>query len=159
MSSSPRVTIGVPVYNGQKYIRFTMDSLLAQTFTDFEIIVTDNCSTDTTPQIVQEYAARDPRVRYVRNETNIGPARNYNVSLELARGEFFKWNPADDVCAPDFLAKCVAALDAHPEAVLAYPRTNVIDTEGKVVNQIKGGNFPIMNLHERVLSVLSCKVP
>jgi glycosyltransferase involved in cell wall biosynthesis len=130
--SSPRVSIGVPVYNGQKYIRFTLDSLIAQTFADFEILVTDNCSTDSTPQIVQEYAARDPRVKYFRNETNIGPALNYNRSIELAGGDYFKWNPADDVCAPEFLAKCVAVLDKDPSAVLVYPRTNVIDTEGKV---------------------------
>lgn len=134
MSTSPRVSIGVPVYNGQKYIRFTLDSLLAQTFTDFEIIVTDNCSTDTTPQIVAEYAARDSRIRYVKNPTNIGPARNYKVSMDLARGEYFKWNPADDVCAPEFLAKCVKVLDADPSVVVAYPRTKVIDTTGAIVD-------------------------
>jgi glycosyltransferase involved in cell wall biosynthesis len=126
------VSIGVPVYNGQKYIRFTLDSLVSQTFSDLEIIVTDNCSTDSTPQIVEEYSARDPRVRYVCNETNIGPARNYKVSLDLARGEYFKWNPADDVCAPQFLERCVKVLDEDKSVVVAYPRTNVIDTDGKV---------------------------
>lgn len=135
MSTNPRVTIGVPVYNGQKYIRFTLDSLIAQTFRDLEIIVTDNCSTDTTPQIVAEYAARDPRVKYVRNETNIGPARNYKVSMDLARGEYFKWNPADDVCAPEFLERCVKVLDEDKSVVLAYPRTKVIDSEGQVFSQ------------------------
>jgi glycosyltransferase involved in cell wall biosynthesis len=129
---SPRVTIGVPVFNGQKYIRYTLESLVAQTFGDIEILVTDNCSTDSTPQIVAEYASRDPRVKYFRNETNIGPALNYNRSIELARGEYFKWNPADDVCAAEFIEKCVAVLDTDASAVLAYPRTNVIDTEGKV---------------------------
>jgi glycosyltransferase involved in cell wall biosynthesis len=133
--TTPRVSIGVPVYNGQKYIRFTLDSLVAQTFADLEIIVTDNCSTDNTPKIVDEYVSRDPRVKYVRNSTNIGPALNYNRSVELARGEYFKWNPADDVCAPQFIEKCVAVLDSDPSAVLAYPRTNVIDTDGKVSYQ------------------------
>jgi len=133
--SSPRVSIGVPVYNGQKYIRFTLDSLLAQTFTDFEIIVTDNCSTDPTPQIVAEYAARDPRVKYFVNSENIGPARNYNRSIELAKGEYFKWNPADDVCDPTFIEKCVNVLDADPSVVLVYPRTNVIDQNGTVVDK------------------------
>lgn len=131
--SRPRVTIGVPVYNGQKYIRFTLDSLVAQTFADLEILVTDNCSTDSTPQIVAEYAARDPRVKYIRNETNIGPARNYNRSIDRASGEYFKWNPADDVCAPQFIEKCVKVLDEDRSVVLAYPRTNVIDTQGNVV--------------------------
>src|SRR3954447_7503777 len=133
--SSPRVSIGVPVYNGQKYIRYTLDSLVAQTFGDIEILVTDNCSTDSTPQIVAEYAARDPRVKYFKNDVNIGPARNYNRSVNLAGGEFFKWNPADDVCAPDFVEKCVKVLDEDKSVVLAYPRTNIIDTDGKVVGQ------------------------
>jgi glycosyltransferase involved in cell wall biosynthesis len=130
--SSPRVTIGIPVYNGQKYIRFTLDSLVAQTFGDLEIIVTDNCSTDSTPQIVQEFAARDPRVKYIRNEVNLGPARNYNISVAAASGEYFKWNPHDDVCAPTFIEKCVDVLDRDKSVVLAYPRTNVIDSDGKV---------------------------
>jgi glycosyltransferase involved in cell wall biosynthesis len=133
--SVPRLTIGVPVYNGQKYIRFTLDSLLAQTFRDFEILVTDNCSTDSTPQIVAEYAARDPRVKYLKNETNLGPAKNYKVSMDAARGEFFKWNPADDVCEPTFLEKCIAVLDADPTVVLAHPLTYIIDSEGKVVDK------------------------
>lgn len=134
-ASSPRVSIGVPVYNGQKYIKFTLDSLIAQTYRDIEIIVTDNCSTDATPQILQDYAARDPRVRYIRNETNIGPARNYKVSVDAARGQYFRWNPADDVSAPTFVEKCVEVLDADPSVVLAYPRTSIIDTTGAIVGQ------------------------
>ena len=134
MATSPKVSIGVPVYNGQKYIRFTLDSLLAQTFTDFEVIVTDNCSTDTTPQIIAEYAERDSRIRYVKNPTNVGPARNYRISMDLARGQYFKWNPADDVCAPTFLERCVKVLDEDPSIVVAYPRTNVIDTNGEIVD-------------------------
>jgi glycosyltransferase involved in cell wall biosynthesis len=133
--SSPRVSIGVPVYNGQKYVRFTLESLLAQTFADIEIIVTDNCSTDNTPKIVDEYASRDPRVKYFRNPSNIGPALNYNRSVELASGQYFKWNPADDVCAPQFIEKCVQVLDSDASAVLAYPRTTVIDSDGKVCYQ------------------------
>lgn len=133
--SNPRVSIGVPVYNGQKYLRFTLDSLIAQTYRDLEIIVTDNCSTDSTPQIVQDYADRDSRVRYIRNEKNVGPARNYKVSVDDARGEYFRWNPADDVSAPTFVEKCVEVLDADKAVVLAYPRTSVIDTTGTVVGQ------------------------
>jgi glycosyltransferase involved in cell wall biosynthesis len=128
--TSPRVSIGVPVYNGQKYIRYALDSLLAQTFGDLEIIVTDNCSTDPTPQIVQECAARDPRVIYVRNETNVGPALNYNRSIARARGEFFRWNNADDMVAPTFVQKCLDVLESDPTVILAYPRTMIIDSEG-----------------------------
>jgi len=133
MSSSPRLTIGVPVYNGERFIRATLDSLLAQTFNDFELIISDNASTDGTEAICHEYAAKDSRIVYIRNPRNLGPAANYNVPLDRARGELFKWNAADDVCGPDFLKLCVAALDADPAAVIAYPRTKVIDADGKFV--------------------------
>lgn len=131
----PRVSIGVPIYNGEKYIRHTLDSLLAQTFRDIEIIVTDNGSTDATPQIVKRYAALDPRVWFVSNGSNLGPARNYNRSLELARGEYFKWNPADDLCAADFVEKCVNVLDSDPSVVLAHTRTTVIDSGGAEIRR------------------------
>ena len=128
---APRVTIGMPVYNGQRFVRATLDSLLAQTFTDFELLICDNASTDSTEQICREYAARDPRVRYVRNERNIGPAPNYNKCFELARGELFKWSAADDTIAPDFLARCVAELDRDPSLAGCYTRTTEIDADGK----------------------------
>ena len=131
----PRVSIGVPVYNGQKYIGATLDSLVAQTYSSIEIIVTDNCSTDATPQIVQSYAERDPRVKYFRNVSNIGPARNYNASLKAARGEYFKWCSSDDLCAPDFVEKCVKVLDSDSAVVVAYPRTHIIDADGRVVGR------------------------
>lgn len=134
-SSSPRVTIGVPVYNGIKFIRATLDSLLAQTYRDFELIICDNASTDSTPEICAEYAAADSRIRIIRHPKNIGPAANYNSCVEHACGELFKWNAADDCCAPEFLEKCVAELDANPDTVLVYPRTRQIDENGKVFNE------------------------
>src|SRR6185369_14491682 len=103
---TPRLTIGLPVYNGAKFIRATIDSILSQTFTDFEVIICDNASTDATSQICAEYAARDPRVRHVRNQTNIGPAPNYQKCVDLARGELFKWQAADDTLAPTMFEKC-----------------------------------------------------
>lgn len=127
----PRLSIGVPVYNGQKFLRATLDSLLAQTFTDFELIICDNCSTDATEQICREYTQRDPRIRYVRNEKNIGPAPNYNRCFELARGELFKWSAADDLIAPEFLEKCIAELDRNPAAVAVYTATREIGPSGE----------------------------
>src|SRR4051794_41159994 len=131
--SSPRLTIGVPVYNGERFIRATLDSLLAQTFTDFEVIITDNASTDGTEAICRSYVANDSRVSYVRADRNLGPSKNYNVSVDRARGELFKWAAADDVCGPDFLKICIAALDANPDAVVAHPRTKSIDADGKLI--------------------------
>ena len=124
---SPRVTICIPVRNGEKYLRRCIDSILAQTFSDFELIVCDNASTDATPEICQAYVARDARIRYRRHDRNIGPAGNFNCGVYLARGEYFRWQAHDDIAAPDHLAQCVAALDNDPSAVVAYPQVMIID--------------------------------
>src|SRR3712207_2828980 len=118
---SPRVSIGLPVRNGQRYLRGVLDSLLAQTYTGFEILIGDNGSTDETRAICQEYVARDARVRYFRSDTDEGPAWNFNRLVPLARGEFFRWAAADDLIAPTYVQRCVEALDANPQAVCAYP--------------------------------------
>jgi glycosyltransferase involved in cell wall biosynthesis len=130
----PRVSIGLPVYNGAAYLRDSLASLLAQELEDFEIIVSDNASTDATEAIVRECAGGDPRVRYVRNERNLGAAGNYNQVVRLARAPYFKWAAYDDLVAPSHLRRCVEALDAAPrDVVLCYPRTLIIDGEGRVV--------------------------
>ncbi len=127
MSASPRVSIGMPVRNGQKFIRQALDSLLAQTFSDFEIVICDNDSTDDTESICREYVARDPRIHYHRNPQNIGPAPNYNRTFELSKGEFFRWHAYDDLCEPTHLARCVETLDRDPSVVLVYPSTVIVD--------------------------------
>ncbi len=132
-ASRPRVSVGMPVYNGEAFLSQTIDSVLGQTYPDLELIVSDNGSTDRTPEIAQRYATRDRRVRFVRTEENRGAAWNYRRTFELARGEFFRWAPADDLFAPDSIATCVAALDADPDAVLCYPKTELIDPEGRVI--------------------------
>ena len=114
----PRVSIGLPVYNGERYISRTLDSILAQDFADFELIVSDNASTDRTGEICRAYAERDARVRYFRNERNLGAGPNYDGCFHRARGTYFKWAAHDDCLAPDYLSKAVAALDAAPEAAL-----------------------------------------
>jgi glycosyltransferase involved in cell wall biosynthesis len=87
----PAISIGMPVYNGEKYIREALDSLLAQTFTDFELIISDNASTDSTSNICKEYAIRDSRIRYIRQHKNIGAIANFKFLLEQASGDFFMW--------------------------------------------------------------------
>ena len=131
--AAPRVTLGVPVYNGSRYLAETLDSLLAQDFADFELIISDNASTDDTPRICAAYAARDRRVRCVRNDRNLGAAGNYNRLVLLARGRYFKWASADDVCGRSLVARCVEVLDSHPEVVLAYPKTVMIDERGQPI--------------------------
>src|SRR5687768_17171063 len=130
---TPRVSIGMPVRNGQKYIREAIESIVAQTFTDWELVVCDNASTDATEQIVREFAARDSRVRYHRNETDIGPAGNHNLGFHLARGEYFRWHAHDDMIAAEYLAECVKALDADPTIVCAYPKTTIVDDRGAFI--------------------------
>ena len=127
----PTVSVGVPVYNGEAYLRQTLDALLDQSFPDFELIVCDNASTDGTPGVVEEFAARDPRVRYVRNPRNIGLARNFNRVFQLSRGRYFRWAMADDLVGPTNLADCVAALEADPGVVLAVPAWDLIDADGR----------------------------
>lgn len=129
MTPAPRLSIGLPVYNGAHYVGRAIESLLAQTFRDFELIITDNASTDGTEGICRAFAESDPRVRYFRAERNQGVVENFNWCFRLARGEYFKWNASDDLCAPTFLEKCVAILDADPSVVLAFPRTMLIDDQ------------------------------
>ncbi|MEX0801673.1 MAG: glycosyltransferase family 2 protein [Dehalococcoidia bacterium] len=127
-----RVSIGLPVYNGERYIRQALDSVLAQTFAEYELVISDNASTDETEMICREYAERDERVRYFRNRENLGAAANYNRAFRLSNGEYFKWLAADDVLHRHFLQRCVEALGAHPDAVLAYPRARCIDEHGNM---------------------------
>jgi len=104
--------------------------LLAQTFRDFELIVSDNASHDGTEAICRAIAAKDPRVRYVRQSENRGAAWNYNFVAKEARGRYFKWAAADDVCAPQYLERCIEVLDASPDVVLCYGKTTIIEADG-----------------------------
>lgn len=130
MGPAPTVTIGLPVYNGEKYLEAAVESILGQSFRDFELIISDNASSDGTEAIGQAQAARDPRVSYRRNAQNVGLSGNFNLLVPLARGRLFKWAGADDVLRPGYLERCVAAIDADPWVVLAYPQTDFVDGEG-----------------------------
>ena len=129
--NTPRVSVGVPVWNGEAFVGQTIEAILSQTFKEFELVISDNASTDRTEEICRTYAARDPRIRYYRNDINRGAVWNHNRVFELAKGEFFKWNSADDLCAPTFLARCVDVLDQHPAAVMAVSQAAEIDEHGK----------------------------
>ena len=120
MTLRPIVSIGVPVYNGARFLRRTLESLVAQTYTDLEIVICDNASTDDTARIAREFARSDDRVRYHRNETNIGAIPNFLRALELSSGKYFTWTAADDVRPVDAIERCVQALEAEPKAVMAH---------------------------------------
>lgn len=128
-----RLSIGLPVYNGENYLEEAIDCLLGQTFADFELIISDNASTDGTEEICRRYADSDSRVRYVRQQTNRGAGWNFSETFRLARGEYFKWAAHDDLCAPTFLAACVERLDADPGLILCSTRSLVIDDDGWLI--------------------------
>lgn len=134
---TPRVSIGLPVYNGERFAGEAIESILGQTFGDFELIISDNASTDNTEAICRAYAVKDKRVRYYRNDENLGSARNYTRVFKLASGEFFKWAAHDDVCLPEFLSRCVEILDQDPSVVLCYTRTMTIDAQGQIIKKWK----------------------
>jgi glycosyltransferase involved in cell wall biosynthesis len=126
----PRVSIAVPVYNVERYVAQCLESLLGQTFGDFELIISDNASTDDSEQVCRSYAARDSRIRYIRRTENIGGPGNFRYVFAQCQGEYHKWSTADDYWDKTFLAKAVAVLDARPDTVLCYPMTTLIDASG-----------------------------
>jgi glycosyltransferase involved in cell wall biosynthesis len=128
----PKVSIGMPVYNGEKFIQRALDSLLAQTFKNFELNICDNASTDGTQRICLEYSGKDERIRYYRNDINIQPIQNFNRVLGHASGQYFMWAAHDDRWAPSFIESLVQALDSDPESVLAFCRFVNIDDEGRI---------------------------
>src|SRR5260221_1173402 len=131
---SPKVSIGLPVYNGEKYLRESIVSLLEQDYTDFELIIADNASTDATGDICREFARRDGRILYHRNPTNIGAGGNFRLVFSLARGEFFKWATYDDVHRPGCLRRLVEVLEsAPPKVMLVASRNEIIDEESTVI--------------------------
>ena len=132
MKRIPRLSVGLPVYNGENYLEESLDALLGQSYEDFELIVSDNSSTDGTADICHRYAKQDRRIRYVRQEQNIGLAPNHNFVFEESRGELFKWAAADDLYGRDLLKRCVQALDEHPDVVLAHAWEAAIDASGEV---------------------------
>jgi glycosyltransferase involved in cell wall biosynthesis len=129
----PLVSIGLPVFNGSNYIEQALESILRQTLADFELIISDNASTDGTEAICRRYAARDPRIRYYRNDSNIGAGGNFNRCFEFASAKYFKWAAHDDVLEPTYLERCVAALEAKPDAVLCQSLVRLIDANGESV--------------------------
>jgi glycosyltransferase involved in cell wall biosynthesis len=127
----PLVSVGLPVYHDKGFLREAIDSILGQEYRNLELIVSDDASNAATEAICREYAARDPRVRHHRAERNRGAVANFNRAFELARGEYFMWAAYDDVRHPQYLRRCVAALEAHPSAVLCCTEVRLIDERGQ----------------------------
>lgn len=150
IKTRPRISIGLPVYNGENYLEMTLKSLLSQSFGDFELIISDNASTDRTQEICQDYASNDNRIHYYRNEKNLGAAPNYNRIVSLARGDYFCWHAHDDLLEREFLERCMFTLDHDEQTVLCHAKQRIIDAQGETI-QIKDDrmHLPQECAHER----------
>jgi glycosyltransferase involved in cell wall biosynthesis len=130
MTSPPLVSIGLPVYNGEHFIAHAIESLLAQDYNPIELIISDNASTDRTPEICREYAANDPRVQYHRNNTNLGVVKNFNRVFELSSGDFFMWAGDHDQRAPTYVSRCMEIMIDDPSVVLSCSQTVRVAPDG-----------------------------
>ena len=133
----PPLTIGLPVYNGERFLRESIDSILGQTFGDFKLVISDNASTDATVEIIRDYAARDSRIVLIRSSVNRGAAWNYNRVFAECESPYFKWAAADDMMAPRCVERSLEVLAESPlTVVLAYPQTQALDAAGKVTGPL-----------------------
>ena len=139
--SSPLISIVLPTYNGSRFLRKSLDSCLAQTFTDFELIIIDDCSTDETGRIADEYAQKDPRVKVVHNAFNKKLPLSLNTGFEQARGAYHTWTSDDNYYSPDALQVMLAAMDANQEADLVYTDYFLVDDQDRVFGKRRFNNI------------------
>jgi len=133
LCNKPLISIGLPVFNGEKYLDETLISILTQTYSNFELIISDNASIDHTQQICRSYEAKDNRIKYYRNKKNIGASKNFNLVYKLSSGEYFKWAAHDDIVDPNFLYRCLKVLKGDPSIALCYSKTGIIDESGRLI--------------------------
>lgn len=126
----PLVSIGLPVRNGATYLAEAVESILAQTYRNLELIICDNASSDATAELCAAFALLDPRVLYIRNDHDLGGAANHNRTVELARGRYFRWAAHDDLVEPTLVERCVEVLESDPGAVLCHTDVVHIDARG-----------------------------
>src|SRR5262245_51359752 len=136
-ATGPRVSIGLPVYNGEHYLEQALQSLLAQSYTNLELNISDNASTDLTREICRAYCAKDQRIRYFRNPENLGILPNWRRALELATGEYFMWAAHDDYWSANYLETLLECLAAQPAAVLAAGKTVFVDETNSIRSDLE----------------------
>jgi glycosyltransferase involved in cell wall biosynthesis len=153
LSSQPRVVIGVPLFNGATHLRAALDSLLGQRFTDYALVLLDDCSTDETPAIAAEYAARDPRVSFERHERRLGMMRNWRAVFERATrlhpsAAYFAWASDHDLWDPEWLATLMDVLETQTNVVLTYPRVERCDELDQAL-ELDGRSFDSTTISDR----------
>ncbi len=156
---APIVSIGLPVYNGENFLEQAIQSVLAQTLTDFELIIFDNASIDLTESICRRYVELDKRIVYHRNDKNLGAAANYDLCFNHSKGEFFKWAAHDDMIEPDYLEKTVKALQDHPEAIKCVTGVRMIDESGNTLDRYRQDSLrgDQVRASKRFKSVIKCQ--
>ena len=139
------ISIVLPVYNGEKYLRESIDSVLAQTYSNWELLILDDCSEDSSPEIAKEYTEKDNRIRYYRNNRNLQLPRNLNKGFSLARGEYLTWTSDDNRYKPQALERMACILDENPEIQFVFASCRIIDGEGREIEYISvNANSPQM---------------
>jgi len=134
-SDGPLVSIGLPVFNAEHYLNECVGAILAQTYRNFELIISDNASVDGTESICRRYASSDSRVRYYRNPRNQGATFNFRQVVTFSSGRYFLWAAHDDMFAPEYVARCISVLENNPEVVLCYSKSIEIDEQGRSVER------------------------
>lgn len=132
---NPILSIGLPVYNGAEHVGGAIESALNQTLTDFELVISDNASTDNTKEVCEQYLGSDERIRFHRNETNLGAAGNFNRVVELSRGRYFKFLGHDDIIYPTAMEKAVAVMEAEDDVSLVYWLDRIVDPDGNTLRE------------------------
>lgn len=157
-NDNPRLSIGIPVYNGGRFIKETLDAFLKQSYSQFELIVADNASDDDTEEICRAYCRKDKRIQYCRSEKNYGAAWNHNRLFKLCCREFFMWGAADDLCESDYIERCIEVLDTDPTVVLACAKTRFIDENGESLDiHDPGWNLTAGSAAERFHKVVTSR--
>ncbi len=136
-TTTPRLSIGLPVFNGADYLKEALDSILAQTYSDFELVISDNASTDGTEELCRAYAEKDRRIKYYRNSKNIGATQNWYRVFELSSGEYFASAAHDDLYAADYMEKCIAVLEQDPSVVVCHTKTRIIDEKSRPLDDAR----------------------
>ncbi len=137
-NKSPLVSIGLPIYNEERYLSETLDSLLAQDYRNIEIIISDNASTDKTQEICKDYSIRFPKIHYTRFESNMGQGVNFNKVLVESNGEYFMWAAGHDMWSPNFITTCLNKLSHNSNAIVAVPSCRWIDENGEIIEKRSG---------------------
>jgi glycosyltransferase involved in cell wall biosynthesis len=152
---NPQISVGLPVFNGERYLRPAVESLLSQSFENFELIISDNASTDGTEQICRDLAKKDKRIIYHRSKENVGVAENFNYVFRLARCELFRWACADDICGKELLQSCYEAINESDDIVLCYPTPSLIDENGQFLGVYEENlNLPFRNPSQRFMHLM-----